>query len=94
MTVLLSAVATVLLLFQIVLIARVVLDWSGVLAGPPSPGSFRSRLTGIVYAVTEPVLAPVRKVVPPLRIGGVALDMAFLIVLFGVYLLRTLILSL
>ena len=87
----LALVSFVLLLFQLLLVARAVLDWSVVLAGPSAAGGVRARLTSGVHGVTEPVLAPVRRIVPPLRLGGVAVDLAFLIVFFGVVLLRALI---
>jgi YggT family protein len=32
-------------------------------------------------SVTEPVLSPVRKVIPPLSAGGMGIDLSFLIVL-------------
>ena len=44
-----------------------------------------------VYTVTEPILAPVRRAVPPLRVGGMAIDLAFIIVFFGIVLIRSLI---
>ena len=31
-------------------------------------------------AVTEPVLRPIRRILPPARIGGVGIDLAFLVV--------------
>ena len=80
----------VLLLMQLVLLARAVLDWSVALAGPSAPGSFRSRFTGAIYAVTEPVLAPVRRVIPPLRLGSVSFDTAFLVVFLALIVLRAL----
>ena len=67
---LLALVSFVLLLVQVLLIARAVLDWSVVLAGPTEPGSVRSRLTSGVHAVTEPILAPVRRIL--LRDGRAA----------------------
>jgi YggT family protein len=89
----LSVVATLLLLFQLLLIVRAILDWTGVAAGPAAPGSVRARVVGGVRAVTEPVLAPVRQVVPPLRLGGVALDLSFLVVFIAVFLVRQLVLA-
>jgi YggT family protein len=86
---LLAIVSLVLLLLQVVLIARAVLDWSVALAGPAAFGSVRFRLTTGVRAVTEPILAPVRRLVPPLRVGGMAIDLAFIIVFFAIVLLRT-----
>ena len=87
----LALVSFVLLLVQLLLVARAVLDWTVALAGPTTAGSFRSRLTRGVTAVTEPILAPVRRVVPPLRFGGVAIDLAFIIVFFAIVLIRSLI---
>ncbi|WP_250003956.1 YggT family protein [Actinoplanes sp. M2I2] len=81
----------VLLLVQLLLVARALLDWSTVLAGPAQAGGFRSKLMSGVYTVTEPILAPVRRVVPPLRIGGAAIDLAFLIVFFAIVVLRAII---
>ncbi|MEU4420569.1 YggT family protein [Actinoplanes sp. NPDC024001] len=88
---LLALVNLVLLAVQLLLVARAVLDWSGVLAGPAMPGSFRSRATSGVTAVTEPILAPVRRVLPPLRFGGVGIDLAFIVLFLGISVLRALI---
>ncbi|TQS40300.1 YggT family protein [Cryptosporangium phraense] len=81
----------VLWLFWLVLIARVVLDWSVVLAGPPAWGGFRAKAINVVTRITEPVLAPVRRVVPPLRVGGVSIDLAFILVFFAVIVLRNIV---
>lgn len=83
-----AIVGLVLLLAEVVLIARAVLDWSVALAGPAAYGSVRFRLINAVRAVTEPVLAPVRRVIPPLRVGGAAIDLSFLVVFFVIVLLR------
>ena len=84
-----ALLGTVLLLAMLVLLARVVLDWVGVLAPSAGPGLTRAR--AIVYRITEPVIAPVRRVVPPLRIGGMAIDLAFTIVFVAVIVLRALV---
>jgi len=87
----LGIVSVVLLLMQLLLVARAVLDWSVVLAGPSVPGSFRSRLAGGVFAVTEPVLRPVRRVLPPVRVGGMSIDLAFIVLFLAIVLVRSLI---
>ncbi|GIE93270.1 YggT family protein [Paractinoplanes rishiriensis] len=84
----LALVSFVLLLFQLLLVARAVLDWSVALAGPSMAGSFRYRATVAVTKITEPVLAPVRRLVPPLRVGGMAIDLAFIIVFLAIVVLR------
>ncbi|GAA4317822.1 YggT family protein [Klenkia terrae] len=88
----LALLAFVLLLFQLVLIARVVVDWVGVLA--PASGARLGGARRLVHRVTEPVIAPVRRVLPPLRIGGMGIDLAFTVVFLGVVVLRSVLLSL
>ena len=41
-----------------------------------------------MYAVTDPLMRPVRRAVPPVNFGGIGLDVAFLVVFLGVVLLR------
>ena len=41
--------------------------------------------------VMTPVLAPIRKVLPPLRIGGMALDLSPIVVFFGVAIIKSLV---
>ncbi|WP_214364450.1 YggT family protein [Pseudonocardia sp. H11422] len=86
-----ALLGTVLLLFQLVLIARLVLDWVGVLAGG---GGWSSSARRVTHAVTEPVIAPVRRVLPPVRIGSVSIDLAFVVVFVAVLVLRWIVLSL
>ena len=85
--------STVLLVFQLLLVARGVADWLGVRAGGPEP-AWRSGLRRVTHATTEPVLAPVRRVLRPVRIGSVCLDLALPAVLLVVILLRPLALGL
>jgi YggT family protein len=87
----LGIVSLLLLVVQLLLVARAVLDWSLALAGPARDGSARSRLIAGVHAVTEPILAPVRRVVPPLRLGGVGIDLSFIIVFLAIVLIRAVI---
>jgi YggT family protein len=72
-------------LYLLVLVARMVLDWVAVPANTP-PWARRAR--GLAYAATEPVIGPVRRVVRPVRIGGLSLDLAFTLVFIGVIVLR------
>jgi YggT family protein len=81
-----ALLGTVLLLVELVLIARVVLDWVGVLA--PNGGAGVVRARAVTHRLTEPLIAPVRRVVPPLRLGGVSIDLAFTLVFLAVVVLR------
>lgn len=88
-----SLLGLLLLLFELVLIARAVLDWVVVLSQGPEP-EWRRRAVRVTHAVTEPVLAPVRRLIPPIRAGGVGIDLAFIIVFVLVLILRTLVVGL
>ena len=80
----------VLLLFEVVLIARVVVDWVGVLSHGPEP-EWRRQTRRVTHTITEPVLAPVRRVLPPVRAGSVGFDLALPVVFIAVLLLRMLV---
>lgn len=57
-----GAVGVLLGLVLLALVARMVLDWVGVLA--PGGGRWSIPARRVAHAVTEPVLAPVRRVLP------------------------------
>jgi YggT family protein len=92
MTALGALLGTALLAFELVLVARIVLDWVGVLAPGGSAGLFRAR--SVVRRLTEPVIAPVRRVLPPLRLGSVSIDLAFTAVFLAVIVLRAVVVTL
>ncbi len=90
MITLLALVSALLLLFELVLIARVALDWVGVLG--VSSGRAAGSITGVrgmLHRVTEPVLAPVRRKLPPVRLGGMSLDLSVTAVLVVLILVRS-----
>jgi len=77
--------------FILLLIVRMVLDWTGVL----SNGSQRTgRARELTHAWTEPVIAPVRRRLPPVRAGGLSIDLAFTIVFIAALILRSIAFSL
>jgi len=70
-----TLVATILQLFLLCLLARMVLSWF-----PPSGGGAMETIRSVLFTVTEPVLAPVRALLPPVRIGGLGLDLSVTVV--------------
>ena len=80
----------VLWVFIALLWIRFVFDWVQVFARSWSPrGPLLVLLEGI-YSTTDPPIKALRRVVTPLRLGSVSLDLSFLIVLVGAYLLMQL----
>lgn len=85
-----SIIGLVLWLFFVLLIIRLVVDWVQVFARSWTPRGPVLVVLEVVYSITDPPIMFVRRFVPPLRIGSIALDTSFLIVLVIVYLLMAL----
>ena len=90
MALLLQIVSSVLLVFLILLFARFVVDWVMVLARSWRPQGLVAAGLEVVYATTDPPLKAVRKVIPPLNLGTIRLDLGFMVLLIAVILLRNL----
>jgi YggT family protein len=74
----------VLWLFFLLLIARLVLDYVQMFARSWQPHGVMLVLAEITYTITDPPLRLLRKVIPPLRIGSVSLDLSFLVLIIVV----------
>jgi YggT family protein len=80
----------ILFAFIVLLFVRLVVDWIQIFARSWTPhGPVLVALEG-VYSITDPPIVALRKIIPPLRLGGVAIDLSFLAVLLICYILRTL----
>jgi YggT family protein len=71
-------------LYALVLIVRVVLSWF-----PINPNGMGATVAGFIYLLTDPVLVPLRRVMPALRIGSVGLDLAPMALFFLITLVRS-----
>ena len=65
-------------IYVLVLVLRAVFSFF-----PLSPGSPLASVYSFIFTITEPVLAPLRRVIPPLSFGGMGIDMSFLVVFFA-----------
>ena len=77
----------VLTLFLFLLFARFVVDWVQVFARSWTPKGIVLVVLEVVYSITDPPIMFIRRFVPPLRLGAIALDTSFIVVLVAVYLL-------
>ena len=66
---------------------RFVVDWVQVFARSWTPAASLLVVLEVVYSVTDPPIKALRRVIPPLRLGSVALDLSFLIVMIVAYVL-------
>ncbi|MBK6887597.1 MAG: YggT family protein [Tetrasphaera sp.] len=78
---------TVVYLYFVVLIVRLVLDWVQVFARDWRPrGAVLVAAEG-VYTVTDPPIKALRRVIPPVRLGAVAIDLSFLVLMLAISIL-------
>ena len=73
----------VVVLFLIFLLVRAVLDWVQVFARDWRPRGASLVVAEAVYTVSDPPLKALRRVIPPLRLGGISIDVAYM-VLFAI----------
>ena len=73
-------------LYIIVIFIRLIMSWF-----PPTPGTTYQQIYDVFVTVTEPVLAPVRAIMPPMRMGAMALDLSPIVVLLGLQLIKRII---
>lgn len=71
---------------QLAIFATIIISWF-----PIPPGSALESVRRVLFSITEPVLGPLRRALPPLRIGGFALDLSPIIVLIGLQVLQAIV---
>lgn len=69
----------ILWLFFILLIGRLVFDYVQMFARSWRPRGPLLVVAEVVYTITDPPLKALRKVIPPLRLGSISLDLSFLV---------------
>ena len=92
--VIIGALLFVLNLFFAALVCRLVLDWIQVLAREWRPRGPLLFFAEAVYTVTDPPLKFLRRLIPPLSLGSVRLDMGFLVLILAVSMTTSLLRSL
>ena len=81
--------STAVFLFFLTLIGRLVFDWVQVLSRDWRPKGAVLVVAELVYTVTDPPLRLLRKVIPSINLGGMRIDIAFLVLMVITSLLMT-----
>ena len=82
-----TIIGWVLWVFLLVLFARMILSWIPVLVREWQPRGPMLVVAEVIYSVTDPPLRALRKVLKPVRIGNMMLDLAFIGLAIGVSIL-------
>jgi len=78
-----STLRFVLFLFFVILLGRLVLDWVQAFARDWRPRGVILVVAEFVYTITDPPLKALRKLIPPLTLGTMRLDLAFLVLMLA-----------
>jgi len=84
----------VLWLYFILLIGRLVLDYIQMFARSWRPAGPMLVIAEAIYTATDPPLRALRKVIPPLRLGSISLDLSFLVLVIVIQVAITVLQSL
>jgi YggT family protein len=66
--------------YFVVLVARIILSWF-----PLQPGTTMASIAGVIYELTEPVLGPVRRMIPSIGM----FDISPIVVFIGLQILQS-----
>ncbi len=89
MSLVFALIYLVLMLFQLALILRIVYDAVQGFARDWRPQKVALVVATGVYSATDPPIKALRRLIPPLRLGGVQLDLAFLVLFIAVLILMS-----
>ena len=81
MAVVFTVLYLVVFVFFVLLLARLVLDWIQVFSREWTPKGAVLVVAEAVFTATDPPIKVARRVLPPLRLGQIQLDLAFLAVM-------------
>ncbi|GAA1873210.1 YggT family protein [Myceligenerans crystallogenes] len=78
-----------LFVYMLLLIGRLIFDWVQYFARDWRPSGIVLVLAEAIYTVTDPPLRLLRRIIPPLRLGAIQLDLAFMALFFLVVIARS-----
>ncbi|WP_272879518.1 YggT family protein [Rothia nasimurium] len=80
-----ASLAIVAYLLIVVFMIRLVLDWVQMLARYWRPKGLMLVVASFVYAVTDPPMNAARRLIKPINLGGISLDLGFMILLMALW---------
>ena len=83
-----AALGLVLLVFYLLIIARLIVETTRSFARSWRPVGATAIGLEVVFVVTDPPMKALRRVIPPLRLGGITLDISVWVLLIIVWILR------
>ncbi|MEE2034428.1 YggT family protein [Rhodococcus chondri] len=76
-----------LFIFWLLLIGRIIVEFIRTFARDWKPSGFVVIVLEAIFTVTDPPVKLLRRLIPPLNLGGIRLDLSIMVLLFIVYFL-------
>lgn len=76
----------ILQIYSLVVVARIILEWIPISYDHPV-----AKVRSVLRAATDPLLIPIRRMIPTVRMGGMGLDLSPLILILLINLVASLI---
>lgn len=86
--------ALLVFIYTYIVLIRIVIEMIQSFSRNYRPSRSFSIFAEYLFRVTDPAIKPLRRIIPPLTIGNVGLDISVLVLFFGLQLLRNLFLAL
>jgi YggT family protein len=83
-----AAVALALLVFYLMVVARLIAETTRSFARSWRPAGITAIGLEVIYSITDPPMKLLRRLIPPLRIGGVSLDMSVFVLFIIIFILQ------
>ncbi|MEV6773184.1 YggT family protein [Nocardia sp. NPDC051030] len=78
-----------LFLFWLLLISRVIVEFIRSFARDWRPTGFVVIILEVIFTITDPPVKLLRRLIPPVNLGGIRLDLSIMVLLFIVFILMT-----
>ncbi|WP_040806931.1 YggT family protein [Nocardia concava] len=78
-----------LFLFWLLLISRIIVEFIRSFARDWRPTGFVVIILEVIFTITDPPVKLLRRLIPPVNLGGIRLDLSIMVLLFIVFLLMT-----
>jgi len=69
-------------IFRFFLLMRLILEYVQAFARSWQPRGVLLYGAELVFTVTDPIMKPARRIIPPLRLGAVSLDLSYIVIYF------------
>ena len=83
-----AAVALALLVFYLMVVARLIAETTRSFARSWRPAGVTAIGLEVVYSITDPPMKLLRRLIPPLRVGGISLDMSVFVLFIIIFILQ------